>query len=313
MENEKVQVDEKTAKMIEEMDKSLRNMEQSLGMDHPVIAKLLDSYATLLRNNNIRHLDALNMEARAKAIRAKNNKEQAQKQSEGLAETKQEKHITASQMQIVSRVIAVVLAGGFLLGGYQMYQWFDAQKNKKAPKAFKGIQIVKSLGKSGVEEIDKAPAEPIDGMPSQTTTIDQSKQEQTQETSVTQVVDPTQPNPDGTGTTSQVQTTTTTTTTKLNVLELGEKMRAVKELAKQRYAEGYEAEQAKDYPKASALYFEVVQNTQNSAQSLGRPVFSEDIAKCYEGYGRMAELDAHPEIARQCEQTAAEIRAHIND
>lgn len=297
MENEKVQVDEKTAKMIEEMDKSLKNMEQSLGMDHPVIAKLLDSYATLLRQNNIRHLDALNMEARAKAIRAKQNKVQSEKQSEGLAETKQEKHMSADQMRMVSFGIAGLLACGFLFGGYQMYQWFDSQKNKKVNHSFKGIQITKTRETNPAQQ-------------SQTQADDESKNvpDDVDPSSVSSSTD-TSTSVDEQGQT--VSTTSTTTTTRTNLMEMAEKMKAVKDFARQKLSDGQAFEQEKDYPKASAAYFEVIQNVQNSAQSIGRPTFSEEIAQCYEGYGRMAELDAHPEIAEQCKQTAADVRAHI--
>lgn len=301
MENEKVQVDEKTAKMLEEMDKSLKNMEQTLGMDHPVIAKLLDSYAKLLRQNNIRHLDALNMEARAKAIRAKENKEQAQKQSEGLAETKQEKHMSSDQMRMVSLGIAGLLACGFLYGGYQMYQWFEHQKDKKITHTFKGIQINRS--KDGLDQ-DQLPPRTVGSQtqPEQGPDIEQDPNVSSSTESSTQT--------DEQGTTTS---TTTTTTTKMNMMEMAEKMKAVKDFAKTKLADGQAAEQEKDYPKASALYFEVIQNVQNSAQTLGRPTFSEEIAQCYEGYGRMAELDAHPEIAEQCKQTAADVRAHIGN
>ncbi len=299
MENEKVQVDEKTAKMLEEMDKSLKNMEQTLGMDHPVIAKLLDSYAKLLRQNNIRHLDALNMEARAKAIRAKENKEKAQKQSEGLAETKQEKHMSSDQMRMVSFGIAGLLACGFLYGGYQMYQWFEHQKDKKVSHTFKGIQINRS--KDGSAQ-DQEPQRTVESQ----TQLEQS-QESNQDPNVSTSTEA-ETNEQGT-----VTSTTTTTTTRMNMMEMADKMKALKDFAKTKLADGQTAEQEKDYPKASALYFEVIQNVQNSAQTLGRPTFSEEIAQCYEGYGRMAELDAHPEIAEQCKQTAADVRAHIGN
>lgn len=296
MENEKVQVDEKTAKMIEEMDKSLKNMEHSLGMDHPVIAKLLDSYATLLKQNNIRHLDALNMEARAKAIRAKQNKVQSEKQSEGLAETKQETHMSADKMRMVSFGIAGLLACGFLFGGYQMYQWFDSQKNKKINHSFKGIQITKTRETSPTQQ-------------AQTQAEDESKQmpDDSDSSSVSSTETSTSVEQQG----QTVSTANPDAPVRTNLMEMAEKMKAVKDFARQKLSDGQAFEQEKDYPKASAAYFEVIQNVQNSAQNIGRPTFSEEIAQCYEGYGRMAELDAHPEIAEQCKQTAADVRAHI--
>lgn len=297
MENEKVQIDEKTAKMIEEMDKSLKNMEQSLGMDHPVIAKLLDSYATLLRQNKIRPVDALNMEARAKAIRAKNNQKEAQKQSEALSESvAQEKHMSASQLRLISQCVAGVIACGFLMGGYQMYKWFDTQKLKKSSK----VNIIR--GNRFVESRPRNMADALSANTQLETPPDQTSTSTEQNPSA----------PDNLGR-QPASTQNTPENSQNNNADLAAKTQELKNFAKDKLAQGQAAENEKDFPKASALYFEVVQMAQNTNNTLGKPLFTEEIARCYEGYGRMAELDAHPDIAKQCEQTAAEVRSHLND
>lgn len=286
MENERVQIDEKTAKLIEEMDKSLHNMEQSLGMDHPVVAKILDSYATLLRQNNLRPIDALNMEARAKKIRAKNNQAEAQKQTEGLASTVQEKHMSASQMRMVSLLLAGLLLIGFVAGGYQMYQWYGqaaakASKQRDKSKSFKYVEV----GGKNEEEPGTDPAED----PNATTTT---------------AVDP------ATGSTTTTTTTTTQQVTNISVLELAERILKIKKLAKDNLVIGQDAEKEQDLRKAGDAYNEVIQQAQEMAR-IGKPVFTEEIAQCYEGYGRIAEANGQPDITQSCNENATEIRKRI--
>lgn len=112
-------VDHKTARLIEEMEKSLHNMERSLGQDHLVIAKILDSYARLLRQNNLRHIDALNMEARAKAIRAKHNQKEAENQAKGLDPiVHTEKMVSSGQVRFALWLVSLVVLVGFVVGAF---------------------------------------------------------------------------------------------------------------------------------------------------------------------------------------------------
>lgn len=115
--------DEKTALLIEQTDKSLRQMEQNLGPDNPVIAQLLDTYAGILRQANVRHLDAINMEARAKAIRARHNIPQptaagAPRPSEELEFAAQPKSISARQVAAIFWVGAIVVSGALFYFSY---------------------------------------------------------------------------------------------------------------------------------------------------------------------------------------------------
>lgn len=111
-------LDPKTAKLIEEMEKSLHNMEKSLGPEHIVIAKILDSYARLLRNNGLRPVDAVNLEARAKAIRAKHNQEEAEKQSVSLGPiVHQKKKLRTSQAKMIVWLFCLLALAGLILIG----------------------------------------------------------------------------------------------------------------------------------------------------------------------------------------------------
>lgn len=58
---------------LNEAEQNLKEAEQSWGPDDVRLADLLDNYASLLRSSKTRILDAANMAARAKVLRAKNN------------------------------------------------------------------------------------------------------------------------------------------------------------------------------------------------------------------------------------------------
>lgn len=114
------ELDPKTAKLIDEMEKSLHNMEKSLGPDHLVIAKILDSYAKLLRQHKLRAVDSVNMEARARAIRAKHNQKEAENQSKDLGPiVQQEKKLATSQVKAGVWIVCLLLAVGLFLAGTQ--------------------------------------------------------------------------------------------------------------------------------------------------------------------------------------------------
>lgn len=309
MENDKLKVDEKTARIIEEMDKSLRNMEQAMGPDHMVVAKILDSYAKLLRQNNIRHLDAVNMEARAKHIRAKHNQQEEKAQMEGLSNTapKQKRGMSVAQARVVVWCIAGVVFCAIGYGAFEVIK--GSSKNiKNVTHKFrtdKGEQddgnfVVDGEGKT-VE--DEGPREPVTDESANTPVTPRNAGQEVQTTPPT------------------TTTTTTTTTTVTNsgdsesggmtVLEFAKKSLEVKNFAKEKVSEAMELEKNKDFPAAAQTYFSVISMAQQVSAQVGRPIYSESIAKAFEGYGRMAELDNHPEIAQQSEKAAADVRAHL--
>ena len=64
-------MDEKLASELKEAEAAVIETEKKLGPDHPDLADKLQRYANLLRQTEKRALDAVNVEARARAIRAK--------------------------------------------------------------------------------------------------------------------------------------------------------------------------------------------------------------------------------------------------
>src|SRR6185437_3439765 len=56
---------------LKEAEAAVAEAEKKLGPDHPELADKLQRYANLLRQTETRKLDAVNVEARARAIRAK--------------------------------------------------------------------------------------------------------------------------------------------------------------------------------------------------------------------------------------------------
>jgi hypothetical protein len=71
-------MDKTTAEQLKATEASLKEAEKRLGTQHPDVADLLMKYAGLLRQVEGRTLDAVNVEARAKAIRAKLYAEEAE-------------------------------------------------------------------------------------------------------------------------------------------------------------------------------------------------------------------------------------------
>lgn len=120
-EGEKKEIDPKVAKLIEGTEESLRNMEKTLGPDHPVVAKILDTYAKLLRQHNYRIIDAINMEARAKAIRAKHNQEEADAQAKmiGTAARPVQQGMSTSKVKLIVWAAALVVGGGIAYAAMQ--------------------------------------------------------------------------------------------------------------------------------------------------------------------------------------------------
>jgi hypothetical protein len=308
MENDKVKLDEKTARNIEEMEKSLRNLEQAMGPDHMVVAKILDSYAKLLRQNNIRHLDALNMEARAKHIRAKNNQQEEKAQMEGLADLKPRKKSSMSVAE--ARILVWCLAGVVTcVIGYGAFEVIKSStKNIKA--------ISHKYRKSGDEDrsyvVDKdgktveATNDAMESGPAAPTTINRNT-----EGPVTQEA-PEQVRRETSSSSSSESSSGESQGQGMTVLEFAKKALEVKSFAKSRVAEAMELERNKDFPAAAQAYFSVITTAQQVSAQLGRPIYSESIAKAFEGYGRMAELDNHSDIAQQSEKAAADVRAHLS-
>lgn len=279
MQDDKAQnIDEKTARVFEEMDKSLHNMEQSLGMDHLVVARILDSYAVLLRQNNLRPLDALNMEARAKAIRAKHNREEAEEQSKGLSPTVQEKSfLSAGQLKGVVWVLSILVVGGI---------------------AYEAIDVIKATNKIKIRQASKTvvtqPATPENqkGDPPDNSVGDDTNKSADDQNDAS----PNQPN----GTSKTV-----------SLLQIAEEMARIKSLAKEQLSVGQEAEKNQDYQRATQAYVTAVKAEEDASRAYGRQVYTEEMAQCYEGYGRMAEANSHPEINANCQKAAASIRSQI--
>ncbi len=292
-------LDEKTTRLIEEMEKSLHTMEQNLGPDHIVVSKILDSYAKLLRQNNTRHLDALNMEARAKAIRAKHNQLEAEKQSQGMdTDVAAEKVLTASKIRFTVWVLSVVALG--LIA----YFAFDAIKrsSQSLAKARVAAKPVKTEGEiiRSDNRIDVSPSiEPANSDQNETSGSESSQglpaatSDNEQESSRYQ------------------EAAIPPLNNGMTMIEVAEKILKVKTLAKEKLEVGLEAEKQNDMNAAAQAYLDVVKQTQETSNKLGRQVCSEEIAQCFEGYGRMADLAGHTDIAKEYEKAAASIREHI--
>lgn len=299
MENDKLKIDDKTARLIEEMDKSLHNMEKSLGPDHPVVSKILDSYATLLRQNNIRHLDAVNMEARAKHIRAKNNQEQEKAQAQGLEPLKEQKRMSMTQARLLTWCVSGIALIGF--GFVTMDVLKASSKHVKAKKAEikvleEGTQVVPN------SEVENPPPSPTAVSPTELPVAQTStgpSAEQIAEAAIRNMRPPA-----GEQAPSQESVT---------VLQAGKRILDIKNYAREKVSEGMELERNKQFPLAAETYFTVIQNAQRASNEIGRPIYSEYIAKAFDGYGRMAELDNHPDIAQQSEKAAADIRSHLTE
>lgn len=163
------ELDPKTAKLIDEMEKSLHNMEKSLGPDHLVIAKILDSYAKLLRQHKLRAVDSVNMEARARVIRAKHNQKEAEKQSKGLGPiVQQEKKLATSQVKAGVWIVCLLVAVGlFMIGTRTLNSSVNllkkAEEDKKPPEL---VSVYENKDPSTGEVVSKTTVtEPIQQNP----------------------------------------------------------------------------------------------------------------------------------------------------
>lgn len=271
MENERA-LDEKTAKLIAEMDKSLQNMERSLGPEHPVIAKILDSYAKLLRQNNLRHLDAVNMEARAKAIRAKHNQKEAEEQAKDLEPlVHHKKSVSTGQIRafvwsISILVLLVVSAATVQIIRTGLPQTSSAIVKKKL-------------------EIDQMARNEI-------STVYEDRDPETGElvSKTTITNEPAEPK-------------------QVTIFEVAGKLMQIKKLAKTKLKEGLKAEKSKDFETATNAYKTIVDAVESATKSFGRQAHSEEIAQCYSGYARMLELNGSSDLASQYEKEANYIRA----
>lgn len=118
---EKKSIDPKLALIIQQTEESIGKMEKSLGPDHIVVAQMLDTYAKLLRQHNYRVIDAVNLEARAKKIRAKHNQEEADAQAKKLGSTASGAQIgmSATKIKVVVWTLALVLAGTLMFTATQ--------------------------------------------------------------------------------------------------------------------------------------------------------------------------------------------------
>ena len=75
---------------------ALKTAEETHGPDHIQVSYCLDNIARLLRSNGVRKLDAINMEARAKAIRIKTN-------SDDMAKLTRQQHEVSDAIRTASR------------------------------------------------------------------------------------------------------------------------------------------------------------------------------------------------------------------
>ena len=289
MENEKVQLDEKTARIIEEMDKSLKNMEQAMGPDHMVVAKILDSYAKLLRQKNIRHLDALNMEARAKHIRAKLNQQEDKAQSEGITTTHaQTKSMSTGQARVLVWCVAAVVLSALAYGTYGVIRDTSKMKagalrlrNSGAPTSMVGDSNAAPLGTGKVEDVPQEAPTP------------QSIEQQVNQAAATTA--PPQASAENEAAAAAIAKRTS----------------EVKSFAKEKLAEAMQLESNKDFPAAAQTYASIINTAKQASSEIGRPIYSESIAQALEGYGRMAALDNHPDVAESSDKAAADVRSHI--
>jgi hypothetical protein len=145
-ESEKKELDPKVALLLEQTEDSLRKMEKTLGPDHIVVAQILDTYARLLRQHNHRILDAINMEARAKAIRAKHNQEESEAQAAMIGSTNAKmQSLPVGKAKVFVWVVAVAVVGVLGLTAFQTI-------NTVAPKAAK----LKELRREREEQHEKA-------------------------------------------------------------------------------------------------------------------------------------------------------------
>jgi cytoskeletal protein RodZ len=339
MPNEKPDDELKASRLIEEMEKSLHNLEKSLGMDHPAVAKVLDSYARLLRQNKIRHLDAVNMEARARAIRAKQNQKEAEAQSRGLETAVQEQsRITVTHLRIITWSISLIVLSGLCWGLVDFMNKSSRQltRHTRASRPY-GSQSenpqpagLPSGSDTSAASSDTSAASSDTSATSSDTSATSSNTSATRSDTATNPTGKASPGagdnnagnakadgqsrPDSNtqGGDNNASADTTATRNNVNVLELAQKIIKIKNLARDELAAGLAAEKDKDYKKATEAYVVVIKAAQSAPSEIGRPVYSEEIARCFEGYARMADLESHPEIAREWQQAAADLRKHLD-
>lgn len=186
-ENERKQLDEKTVLLIEQTDESLRKMEKTLGPDHPVVGKILDTYAKLLRQNNHRVLDAINMEARAKAIRAKHNQEESEAQAkvfeDGESEPKHQQRplMSAGRLKLFFWVIVVILAGTVTVSGMRTVK--TVGKHDVKTKTVKSSALKKTEGTNEVGSGDSTVAAEAQSSAPTGAPADQASEQQTVQSS----------------------------------------------------------------------------------------------------------------------------------
>ena len=384
-------VDEKTTRLINEMEKSLHNTENSLGMDHPLVSKILDSYAALLRQKNMRHLDALNMEARAKAIRARHLQKEAEKQAIGL-ETSHEptNRISMGKLRGLVWLISIFILIIFGFVGIDVINKSTGeamkmrlatlrQRNNNPGTEFAGPERAYNIApnspesiKASIEAANRA-AENAAAREANNTALRAAREayfradrdadnKAAREAAINAAVSAARDeaikaaraaaaknggliylvekpgnggpeiyrdNAGKDGPPRVVSTETrqvtdpytgqitpiavTTTQSQSSMIETAEKSQKIKNLAKEALSIGMAAEQEKDYRRATEAYENVVRETQSAPSQIGSPVFSEEIAQCYEGYARMSDLASHPEIAKEWRQAARDVRSHLLD
>jgi len=314
MDNEKpVQIDEKTARLIEEMEKSLHNMEKTLGNDHLVVAKILDSYARLLRQNNLRHLDALNMEARAKAIRAKHNQEESEKQGQGLENQHVEKPtgFTMGHLRIAVWAVSIMVAGFFFYSVVDAIKMSEVHMKKLRAKAVRKQTFETYDPKQADSATQESPAEQsektatttaADAEAPQADSPQQSEQQADQKLESAEKPAVSQP---------VAETSAARVQAPDGAAAISDRINQVKDEARSNLDAGSQAEGDKDYPKALQAYQSTISNVRTAEQETHHRICSEEIARCYEGYARLAEMDSQHEIAQQWEQAASDVRSHM--
>lgn len=260
MDKQESEIDEKVARLIEETEKSLRSMEQTLGPEHPVVGKLLDSYAKILRQNNVRLLDAVNMEARAKAIRAKHNKTAAAKheaevplEAEGRTKGKA-KTFSPTQLKFVGWIVAGIVISVMVLS-------------------------VQKLMSSTAPVLEKADAKK---------TSDSAPDTHSYSVESVELKDS---NGD------VVKTLEVKRKDELSVMEYAKGLMHLKRKIVELRKEAHQKEKSGDYDGALDLYQDAVLRSQAGEVELGRRLINKDVVEAYEGYARMLRLQGKPEDA----------------
>ena len=259
--DDKPLIDEKTAHLLEQTEESLRKMERALGPDHAAVGKILDTYARLLRQNNYRVLDAINMEARAKAIRAKHNQQEAESQAklfdEQTAVAPSNVRATAATVKAIFWTLALIMV--VVIGGFVQQSMKTATKGKLTK-----IQKVKKTtqGKSGSPgESTGATSEPAAAPDTQPAGGEAQKSLEPELSNAQEV------KPQGTSMSKE---------------EFDSKSAGVRGEISKLVVHAREYEQAGNVADAEESYKTAISAASQASSDFGQPVASEDLALAFE-------------------------------